>query len=75
MAAEWIPEDQSRCTEAVGGYPIVITSYRLGNTYYAQAEIHLPGAGARIAAAENAAREAAENKVLAKVRRLIREKT
>ncbi|MFQ5817024.1 MAG: hypothetical protein ACE5H2_03580 [Terriglobia bacterium] len=48
---------------------------RLGATYYAKAEINLPGAGARIAAAEDTTREAAEGKVLAKVRRLLEKKS
>lgn len=74
MAPELIPEEQSRRTETVGGYPIAITSYRLGNTYYAQAEIHLPGAGARIAAADDITRAGAEDKVLAEARRLIEKK-
>lgn len=75
MSPVLVPEDYSRRTESVGGYPIAITSYRLGSTYYAKAEIHLPGAGARIAAAENATREAAESKVLAEAHRLIEKKS
>ncbi|MFQ5926044.1 MAG: hypothetical protein ACE5MH_01270 [Terriglobia bacterium] len=75
MVPELIPEDSSQRTESIGGYPIAITSYRLGSTYYAKAEIHLPGAGARIAAAEDTTREAAEGKVLAKVRRLLEKKS
>ena len=74
MTPELIPEDQSTRTETVGGYPIAITSYRLGSTYYAKAEVHIPGAGARIAAAEDATREAAEGKVLAEVHHLLEKK-
>ena len=75
MTPELIPEEYSRRTETVGTYPIAITSYRLGPTYYAKAEIDLPGAGARLAAAEGTSREAAEDKVLAEARRLIEKKT
>lgn len=71
MAPEWIPEDQSRRIESLGGYPIAITSYRLGSTYYAKAEIYLPGAGARLAAASDITRVGAEDKVLAEASRLI----
>jgi len=42
---------------------------------YAKAEIDLPGAGARLAAAEDITREAAEDKVLVEARRLIEKKT
>lgn len=75
MSPEVIPEDYSRRTETVGGYPVAITSYRLGSTYYAKAEIDLPGAGARLATAKNASREAAEKQVLDTARRLIEKKT
>ncbi len=75
MAKELIPEDQSRRIETVGGYPIAISSYRPGTTYYAKAEIHIPGAGARIAAAEGTTGAAAEDKVLVEARRLIAKKT
>ena len=75
MSSELIPEDQSQQIETVGGYPIRISSYRLGAIYYAKAEIHIIGAGARIAAAEDTTREAAEAKVLAEARRLIEKKT
>ena len=49
--------------------------FRSGSTYYAKAEIHLPGAGARLATAEGTTREAAEEKVLAEVRRRLEKKT
>ena len=74
MSPEFVPEEYSRRQETVGGYPVAITSYRLGSTYHAQAEIHLPGTGARLARAEEATREAAEEKVLAEARRLIEKK-
>lgn len=75
MTKDLIPEDHSRRIETVGGYPIAISSYRLGTSYYAKAEVDLPGAGARIAAAEDATREAAEGKVMGEARRLIEKKT
>jgi hypothetical protein len=46
----------------------------LGRVYHAKAEIHIPGAGARLAAAEDSDRDAAEGKVLAESRRLIEKK-
>ena len=75
MSPELIPEDNSRRTESVAGFPVAITTYRLGSTYYAKAEIDLPGAGARLAAAEANTRAAAEDKVLAEARRLIEKKS
>ena len=74
MSLELIPEDHSRRVETIGGYPVAISSYRLGGTYYAKAEIHVVGAGGRIAAAEDTTREAAEAKVLAEALRLIEKK-
>jgi hypothetical protein len=58
----------------VAGFPLAFTSYRLDSTYCANPEIHLPGAGARLAAAEDITREAVEDKVLPGVRRLLRRK-
>jgi len=74
MATQIMAEDQSRRVETIGGNPIAVSSYRLGSTYYAKAEIDVPGAGARIAQAEDSTREAAESKVLADVRRIIEKK-
>ncbi len=68
---EFIAEDHSRRREQVGGYTVAITSYRLGDVYHAKAEIDIPGAGARLAAAQDKDRAAAEEKVLAEARRLI----
>ena len=74
MAPELVPAELSRRREIVGGYPVAVSSYRLGSTYYAKAEIDLLGAGGRIAAAEDSTREGAEAKVLAEARRLIEKK-
>ena len=71
MAGELIPEEYSKRTETVGDYPVTITFYRLGSTYNAKAEVPVPGAGARIASTEDSTRAAAEETVLAEVRRLL----
>ncbi len=71
MSAESKPEEYSKRSEKVGGYNVAITSYRIGQTFYAKAEIDLPGAGARIAQAQESTRDAAEQKALADARRLI----
>jgi hypothetical protein len=75
MSPELIPEDNSCRTKTVADYPVGITSYRLVSTYYPKAEIHLPGAGARLATAEDITREAAEDELLGVARRLIEKKT
>ena len=75
MSPELIPEDNSCRTKTVAGYAVSITSYRLGFTYYPKAEINLPGADARLAAAEDITREVAEGKLLAVARGLIEKKT
>ena len=71
MSPTFVPEEYSRRTEKVRGYSVAIISYRLGSTYYAQAEIDLPGAGARLARAQDRSREAAEATVWAEARRRI----
>ncbi len=74
MVPEFVPEEQIRRVETVDGQPIAIRSYRLGVTYYAQAEIHIDGAGARIASASGLSRATAEGKLLTEVRRLLAKK-
>ncbi len=71
MPGEMIPEEYSSRIESVGGYSVAITSYRLGNRYFAKAEIKIPGAGARIADSEATTKAAAEDTVLSEARRLI----
>ena len=71
MAGELVPEGYSKRTETVAKYSVTITSYRLGSTYNAKAEVPVPGAGARIASTEESTRAAAEDKVLAEARRLL----
>ena len=75
MSPKLIPDDNSCRTETVHGFPVAFTSYRLGSTYCAKAEIHLPGAGVRLAAAGDITREAVEDKVLPVARRLTEKKT
>jgi len=74
MPAESTAEEYAKRSESVGGYKVAITSYRIGQTFYAKAEIDLPGAGARIAQAQESTRDAAEQKALADARRLIEKK-
>ena len=69
MSTNLIAEEQSQHMETVAGSPIAISSYRLGETYYAKAEIDQPGAKARIAVAQGFSRGEAESQVLAEVRR------
>ncbi len=75
MSPELIPEDNSCRTETIAGFPVAITSYRLSSPYSGKAEIHLPGAGACLAAGEDITREAVEDKVLGVAGRLIKKKT
>ena len=71
MGANLVAEDLARRVVQVAGSPIAISSHRLGNTYYAKAEIDQPGAKARIAQAEGPSREDAEGKVMADVQRTL----
>jgi hypothetical protein len=71
MASTLTPEDYLKRTELVGQYPVEITSYRLGGVFYAKAEIKIPGAGARLAWAQEPTEQAAMEKVLAEARRLL----
>ncbi len=73
MTSELDPAELSRRRETVGGSLVVISSYRVGSTYYATAEIEL-GASGRVAVAEGSTREAAEAEVLAEARLLIEKK-
>ena len=66
MGANLVAEDHAHRVELVAGSPIAISSHRLGNKYYAKAEIDQPGAKARIAQAEGSSREDAEGRVVGK---------
>ncbi|MBI3934021.1 MAG: hypothetical protein HY316_04965 [Acidobacteria bacterium] len=75
MSTNLVAEDHARRVEQVAGNPIAISSHRLGNTYYAKAEIDQPGAKARIAQAEGESRAEAEGKVMAEVQRVLGKKS
>jgi len=74
MPAELVPQEYSERIEMIAGYPVAITSYRLGVTYYAKATIALLGMGARIAVAGAPTKEAAEEEVRAEARSRIESK-
>jgi len=75
MSAPIIAEDQARRVEQVAGHPIAVSSHRLGETWYAKAEIDYPGAKARIAQAQGPSRLEAEMAVLAEVERVVGKKS
>jgi hypothetical protein len=54
----------------VGGWPVVISSYRLGAEYHAKADNSSPGAA--LARAGAPTREEAEDKVLRRAEQLLR---
>ncbi|MCY4587597.1 MAG: hypothetical protein OXB98_16295 [Bryobacterales bacterium] len=58
------PEDHSERTLELAGWPVRVTSYKLGGAYRAQADNVSPGAN--IARAKGATKEEAEQRVLAK---------
>ncbi len=61
------PEDYQRRRVELGGWPVGIVSYRLGDRFYCEIDNVSPGA--RIARAEGATREAAEEEALAAAER------
>ncbi len=58
------PEDYSERYAQVAGWPVHLTSYRLGSTFYCKADNVSPGA--LIAKATGATKQEAEDKALAK---------
>ena len=60
-------EDYQRRREELAGWPVGITSYRLGDGFIC--EIDDAGSGARLARAEGATREAAERDAVATAER------
>ena len=74
MPTEVIPEEYSERLEMIAGYPVAITSYRLGTVYYARAAIALLGMGGRIAAADGDTREEVMEKIRAEARQRIERK-
>ena len=71
MPKAMLPEQYSRHTENIAGYPVTITCYRLWDTYYAKAEIDLPGMGGWFARAEGSTQAGAEAVLLSDVQRLL----
>ena len=71
MTIVTLPEQYSVRTETVSGYKVLISSYRLWDTYYAKAEMALPEIRAWFARAEGATQSAAEEKVLDEARRAL----
>lgn len=65
-------EEYSRRNENVAGHNIAISTYKIGDTYHAKAEIDVPGAGARIAQVSGPSKEQVEAEVLEQVRRLLK---
>ena len=63
MRTEMVAEEYSEHIEMIAGYPVAIRSYRLGQTYYANATIALFGTGARIGIAGAPTKAAAEEDV------------
>jgi hypothetical protein len=69
-----LPEQYSVRTETVSGYQVLISSYRLWETYYAKAEMALPEIRAWFARAEGSTQAGAEEKVLDEARRVLEQK-
>jgi hypothetical protein len=62
-------EDYSTRTLDVAGWPVRLTSYRVGGTYFCTADNVEPGAW--IARAEGGSREEAENRATERARELL----
>jgi hypothetical protein len=62
-------EEYNERSLQVDGWPLKLTSYRLGESYHCQADNVSPGA--RLARTSAATREAAEEKALARARQLL----
>jgi hypothetical protein len=63
------PEDHSRVERELAGWPVVIESYRLGGVYHCTIANADPGA--RIARADGASKEEAEEKAIEKATRYL----
>ncbi len=74
MAATLNASDYSHRVEKFGDNDVAITTFRLGETYHAKAEIDTPGAGARIVEASDGSREKAESQVREEVLKLLSNK-
>ena len=62
-------EDYAKRRQDVGGWPVEIETYRLGDIYYCT--INNVDPGARFARAEGSTREEAESKALEKAQRYL----
>ena len=74
MPTQVVPEEYAEHIEMIAGYPVAITSYRLGAVYYVRAAIALFGTGGRIAATESTSRAEAEERGREEARRAIEHK-
>jgi hypothetical protein len=63
------PEQQSRREVELAGWPIIVESYKLGDTYYCTISNADPGA--RLARAEGSSRDDAERAALEKAERFL----
>tara|TARA_B100000749_G_C18188497_1_gene366883 strand:+ start:186 stop:410 length:225 start_codon:yes stop_codon:yes gene_type:complete len=69
--SDMTPEEYKKINETINGRNIAFISYKLGDSYHCKAEIDIPGAGARLASAQGADREAVENEVREEVQQLV----
>ena len=63
------PEEHSERTLEVAGWPVRLTTYRLGNDWHTKADNVSPGAA--LARTTGATKEEAEEKALARARELL----
>ncbi len=63
------PEEYGERRVEIEGWPVNVTTYRLGEVYHSKADNVSPGAW--LARAEASTREAAEEKVLVRARQLL----
>ncbi len=68
---EMKPEDYSRDERELEGWPVTIETYRLGSIYHCSIANVDPGA--RVARADGATREEAEEKAIEKARRYLQQ--
>jgi hypothetical protein len=63
------PEDHTRRQDELGGWPVTIESYKLGDVYHCTVANVDPGA--RIARADGSTREEAETRAITKAQRYL----
>ena len=71
METVTLPEQYSERIKTIAGYPIRVTSYRLGDTFYAKTEVALDGMGGWFARAEGSTQAGAEANVIAEAEWLL----